>query len=91
MAVIVKQVLIDGDGLDVAAQVVVVVLDQTGGQAVQADGRFHLREAQLVIGGHVLIVEGNRESGMIADAEGQLFLVPVFNGQGVVNGVIFQG
>ena len=70
VGVIGEEVLIDGDGIDVAAQLVDCALDQAGGLAGQADGGLGLGEAQLVVGEGVLVIEGNGESGVVADAEG---------------------
>ena len=39
----------------------------------------------------MLLIEGNGEGGVIADAEAHLLLVQVLHGQGVVQGVVLQG
>ena len=79
VAVVGEELLVNGQGGDVGRQEIVILLHQACGQAVQTDGRLHLREPQLIVGGHVLVIEGNGESGMVADAEGHLLRIQIFH------------
>ena len=80
-----------GQGIDVGAQIVEVAVDQALGQIVDAQGGLHVAEAQLVVGGGVLVVKGDLEAGMVANAEGQSLLVQILHRQGVVDLVSLQG
>ena len=70
VAVIGKEILVDGNGGQIAAQVVMILLQQSRGPLVETKGRLHLVESQLIVRHGVLAVKGNGKGGMIADAEG---------------------
>ena len=65
-------------------------MEQAVGPAVDAQGRLRLGKTNLIVGEGMFVVEGNDESRMIADAEGQIALVQVFHGQSMVEGAALQ-
>ena len=91
MAVVGEQLPADGKGADVAAQGVEIPVNQPQRLTAQADGRLRLAEPKLVIRQRMLLIKGDGEGGMIADAKVQLVGVPVFHRQLVVQGVTLQG
>ena len=91
MAVVGEQLPGDGKGADVAAQGVEIPVNQPQRLTAQADGRLRLAEPKLVVRQRMLLIKGNGEGGMIADAKVQLVCVPVFHRQLVVQGVALQG
>ena len=79
IAVVVKEGFVNGDGGQVVAQIIVVFLQQSGGQTVEANGRLHFIKPQLIVQGGVLIIKGNGKGRMITDAEGHLVLVQILD------------
>ena len=91
VAVLGKEILVNGNGLDVGGHQVEVAVEQAVGQGVQAHGRLQLVKPQLIVLVGVLVIKGNGKGGVIADAEGHGFLVQVFHRQGVMHRVCLQG
>ena len=90
VAVVVKQVVGQLDSLDVAGQVVALAVEQTVGLSTDAERRLDAVKPDLVVLGDVAVIEGQRKSRMVADAEAELVLDGVLDGQRVVDGLPFQ-
>ena len=69
-----KQVVGQLDSLDVAGQVVALAVEQTVGLSTDAERRLDAVKPDLVVLGDVAVIEGQRKSRMVADAEAELFL-----------------
>ena len=78
------------DSLDVAGQVVALAVEQTVGLSTDAERRLDAVKPDLVVLGDVAVIEGQRKSRMVADAEAELVLDGVFDGQRVVDGLPLQ-
>ena len=90
VAVVVKQVIGQGDGLDIAGEVVALAVQQAGGLGTDAERGLDAVKADLVILGDMPVIEGKRKSRVVADAEAQFLLNGVLDGQRVVDGLPFQ-
>ena len=84
VAVVVKQVVGQLDSLDVAGQVVALAVEQTVWLSTDAERRLDADKPDLVVLGDVAVIEGQRKSRMVADAEAELVLDGVLDGQRVV-------
>ena len=84
--------LFELDGGGVLPLIVAFAAQQPVGAGVQNDRALGPVKAELVVGQGVLLVEGNVEGRVIADAEGQRLgrIGGVFDGQGVQHRPAFQ-
>ena len=90
MAVVIEQIIRQGNRLGVACQKIALPVQQTVGHGADAQRGFQPVKADLVILGLVLVVKGQRKRRVVADAEAQLLLDGVFHRQGVVYGFAVQ-
>ena len=63
MAVVVKQVVGQLDGLDIAGEVVALAVEQTVGLSTDAERRLNAVKPDLVVLGNVAVIEGQRKAG----------------------------
>ena len=77
VAVVGEKILIDGNGVGVVGQIIGVALEKSRRHTVQTQGRLGGVKTEFIIGGGVLVIKGDGETGVIANAKGDGLLVCV--------------